>query len=86
MAAACSIAKARPAWSPWPGTIVPVTIRNFGGLVEIVRAFDSDDIVLVDRVPDIRARRLNLTSIARHGYERRLDMPLVRGSSLTAAS
>jgi predicted ATP-dependent endonuclease of OLD family len=45
---------------------------------EIVRSFDSDDIVLVERTPGIRARRITFSSAARHGYERRLDMPLVR--------
>lgn len=46
---------------------------------DIVRAFDSDDIVIVERSVGVTARRLALTSAGRHGYERRLDMPLVRG-------
>jgi putative ATP-dependent endonuclease of OLD family len=46
---------------------------------DIVRAFDSEDIVVVERSPGVTARRLALTSTGRHGYERRLDMPLVRG-------
>lgn len=46
---------------------------------DIVRAFDSDDIVIVERSPAVTVRRLALTSAGRHGYERRLDMPLVRG-------
>lgn len=45
---------------------------------EIVRAFDSTDVLLLDRVPNIRLRRVGFTSAVRHGYERRLDMPIVR--------
>lgn len=45
---------------------------------EIVRAFDSSDVVLMDRAPGLTATRVRFTSSARHGYERRLDMPLVR--------
>lgn len=46
---------------------------------DVVRAFDSDDIVIVERPPNVTARRLNLTGAGRHGYERRLDWPLLRG-------
>lgn len=46
---------------------------------DIVRAFDTEDIVLVERAGPVKVRRLELSSAGRHGYERRLDLPLVRG-------
>jgi putative ATP-dependent endonuclease of the OLD family len=46
---------------------------------DVIRSFDSDDLIVMERTPTVRARRLNLTSAGRHGYERRLDWPLIRG-------
>ncbi len=46
---------------------------------DIIRAFDSDDLVVMERTGTVRARRLSLTSAGKHGYERRLDWPLIRG-------
>lgn len=46
---------------------------------DIVRAFDSNDVVIVESSPAITVRRLALSGAGRHGYERRLDWPLLRG-------
>jgi putative ATP-dependent endonuclease of OLD family len=47
---------------------------------EIVRAFELDDVVLLDAGPRpvVRPLATTLTSPARHGYERRRDGPVVR--------
>lgn len=45
---------------------------------DIVRAFDAEDVVLVERDGDVRVRPLRLSRPAVYGYERRLDMPIIR--------